>query len=490
MKKILSFGLASAMIMSMGANTFAKNDEALNPIGAISTNAYLYDSDNYAVDLSQAVSSVDYGETLYFPLLSKVSEDSAEAIAAAQALLTEKTNAYNTAAQTLTNATTDAAAKAEALTAAEAALEKAQAVLDAANAWNNATGTQDAYNAALAEFDAEATPAADAAAAVTESTTMVNDATAAFDTAETNKNDADALVTSAEAAKTAAEAEKTNAQNALDELMAAQNKYVYESDAVDGVKIKTKWDMNGKLIDSVELAKKKVMGETLSQKYIYFIEVDLKDGGSTTATDISGTIQLRKSGEFDYDEMELDVNIELAYATATDSEITEDLKLFKEGHGFEPDDAYEFTFECDDESWFEVNTNGQGKLLLSATADFDTDVATIYPNANLEFFYGNGGTFNRIGTLYLHAENGSYLYQLRDDGRLVEVDAEYDEYDENFIIKTRTLGKYVISDVKLPLLDTPIVGGDNSSNNNSNSGSSNNGTVDSVVTNPVTGVEL
>ena len=486
MKKILSFGLASAMIMSMGANAFAKNDEAVNPIGSISTNAYLYDSDNYAVDLSQAVTSVDYGETLYFPLLSKVSEDSAAAIAAAEALLTDKTNAFNTAAQALTNATTDAAAKAEALTAAEAALEKAQAVLDAANAWNNGTGTQTAYNEALALVDANATPAADAATAVTESTTLVNNATTAFNTAETNKNDADALVTTAEAAKAAAETEKNNAKTALDNLMASQMKYVYESDAVDGVKIKSKWDMNGKLIDSVELAKKKVMGETLSQKYIYFIEVDLKDGGSTTAADISGTIQLRKSGEFDYEDMELDVNIELAYATSQDSEITEDLKLFKEGDGFEADDAYEFTFECDDETYFEVNTNGQGKLLLSATADFDTDVATIYPNANLEFFYGNGGTFNRIGTLYLHAEPGSYLYQLKDDGRLVAVDAEYDEYDENFVIKTRTLGKYVISDVKLPLLDSPIVGG---GSDNSNSGS-NSGTVDSVVTNPPTGVEL
>ena len=123
----------------------------------------------------------------------------------------------------------------------------------------------------------------------------------------------------------------------------------------------------------------------------------------------------------------------------------------------------------------------------SATADFDTDVATIYPNANLEFFYGNGGTFNRIGTLYLHAEPGSYLYQLRDDGRLVEANAEYDEYDENFVIKTRTINKYVISDVELPLLNTPIVNG----GSNSNSGSTpNNGTVDSVVTNPNTGVEL
>jgi len=487
MKKILSFGLASAMVMSMGAAAFAKDDDALYPIGAISTNAYLYDSDDYAVDLSQAVSRVDYGETIYFPLLSAINDDAAEAIEAARRLLNEKTEAFNTAVSAHTNAVNDAAAKAEALTAAETAKTNAQAVLDAATAWNAGTGTQQAYNDALAAFDSALTPAADAATAVTESTTIADTAAAAFTAAETAKNDADALVTSAEAAKNTAETEKNDAQTALDELLASGAKYVYETDAVDGVKIKSKWEMNGKLIDSVELVKKKVVGESIAQKYIYFIEVDLKDTGSVTAADISGTIQLRKSGEFDYDEMELDVNMELAYETATDSEITEDLQIFKEGHGFEYGDSEEFTFECDDESYFEVNTNGQGKILLSATSDFDSDVALIYPNANLDFFYGNGASFNRIGTLYLAADPDSYLYQLKDDGRLVAVNAEYDEYDENFVIKTRTLGKYVISDVELPLLNTPIINGSGSSNNNSNN---NSGTVDSVVTNPNTGVEI
>ena len=488
MKKIVSLGLASAMIMSMSSAVFAKDDEALYPIGAISTNAYLYDDDEYAVDLSQAVSSVDYGETIYFPLLNSTAGDSAAAIEAAQALLAEKTAAFEQAVTALNNANTTAAEKAAALEAAQAALTKAQAVLTAAEAWNASTGTQAEYVAALGEFDANATPAADAATAVTESTALVTDATNAVSAAQAESDTAAAAVSAATAAKNEAETAKTEAQTALDTLLASDMIYVYESDAVDGVKIKSKWDMNSNLIDSVELTKKKVTGETLSQKYIYFIEVDLKENVSVTAADISGTIQLRKSGEFDYDEMELDVNIELAYETSADSEITEDLKIFKEGHGFEYGDNEEFTFECDEETYFEVNTNGQGKILLSATSDFDNNVATIYPNANLDFFYGNGGSFNRIGTLYLHAEPGSYLYQLKEDGRLVEVDAEYDEYDENFVIKTRTLGKYVISDIKLPLLDSPIVNG--GSNNNNSNNNSNSGSVDSVITNPSTGVEL
>jgi len=484
MKKILAFGLASAMALSMNANVLARDNDALYPVGSISTQAYLYDDDKTAVDLSNAVDSVPYGETLFYPLLNNGNENAAQQIAAAQALLADKQTALQNATTAHDSAVADAATKAQALTDATNKKQLAQAVLDAANAWQAGTGDQTAYETALAAFDSQATPAATAAEAVTASTTIVSDANNAFTAAETAANDADALVTSTEAAKTAAQTEVNDAQAALDALVAANSEFVFESDAVDGIKIKQKWDMNSRLINSVEIAKKKVTGGNTTHKYIYFVAVDLKDSGSTNAADISGTIQLRKSGEFDYEEMELAVDMEIAYEISEDNEITEDVKLFKEGHGFEGDENEEFTFECDDETYFEVNTLGQGKVLLAASSDFDEDVSIVYPNANLDFFYGNGGSFNKTGTLYLAAESGSYLYQLRDDGRLVKAVAEYDEYDECFVIKTRTLGKYVISDTELPLVDTPIVGG------GSNSGSSNNGSNSGTVvvpSNPVTG---
>lgn len=482
MKRILAFGLASAMALSMNAAVLARDNDALYPVGSISTNAYLYDDDLSAVDLSNPVDSVAYGETIFYPLLNNGSEDAAQAIAEAQALLDQKNAELTDATNAYNNAVSDAAEKAEALEAAATAKQNAQAVLDAANAWNDGTGTQEAYNEALAAFDSEATPKDTAGEAVTNATDLVSNANGAFTQAETDANNADALVTTTESAKNNAEQAVTDAQTALDALVASNTQYVFESDAVDGIKIKQKWDMNSRLINGVELVKKKVAGGDTTHKYIYFIAIGIKDSGSTTAADISGTIQLRKSGEFDYEDMELAVDIEIAYEISEDNEITEDIKLFKEGHGFNGEEDEEFTFECDDDTYFEVNTIGQGKILLSATSDFDERVSIVYPNANLNFFYGNGGTFNKTGTLYLAAESGSYLYQLKDDGRLVKVDAEYDEYDECFVIRTRTLGRYVISDVQLPLLNTPIVG-DGASNNGSN------GTVTSP-SNPVTGAEV
>ncbi|MFV0497018.1 MAG: hypothetical protein ACK5L0_02450 [Candidatus Fimivivens sp.] len=254
--------------------------------------------------------------------------------------------------------------------------------------------------------------------------------------------------------------------------------YVYESDAVSGIKVKADWDMNGKLVKSVEIAKKKVTGEDLSQKYIYFLAVTLDNSTSTSSIDVIGNVEMRKSGSFDYEEMQLDVNMEVAYPVANEAVITEDLQLFKEGTGFVGDSEEEFTFECDDDSYFTVNTVGQSKLLLAASTDFDSDIADLYPDANLNFFYGNGATFNKTGVLTLAADEGSFLYQLKDDG-MVRLNAEYDEYDEAFTVKTKTLGKYIVSDTELTIVDIP------SDNGNVDNGGDASGNV-----NPGTGAAL
>lgn len=266
----------------------------------------------------------------------------------------------------------------------------------------------------------------------------------------------------------------------LNTVEGAETPYVYESDAVSGVKLKASWDMNGKLVKGIEVTKKKVTDE--AQKYIYFVAVNLAESNSTSAVDLVGKIEMRKARSFDYEDMRLDVNLEIAYPTASDSVITEDPQIFKEGDGFMGDSEEEFTFECDSDSYFTVNTVGQSKLLLAATTDFDSKIADLYPDANLNFFYGNGATFNKTGVLTLAAEEGSYLYQLKDGG-MVRLNAEYDEYDEAFIIKTKTLGQYVISDTALTIVNIP--------GSNDNGGSDNNGgTVTPAPTNPGTGAAL
>lgn len=49
--------------------------------------------------------------------------------------------------------------------------------------------------------------------------------------------------------------------------------------------------------------------------------------------DLTGTIQLRKNGSFDYDEMELEVSLELSYPRASEPVITNEPQIFEEGEG-------------------------------------------------------------------------------------------------------------------------------------------------------------
>lgn len=104
---------------------------------------------------------------------------------------------------------------------------------------------------------------------------------------------------------------------------------------------------------------------------------------------------------------------------------------------------------------FTVNASNQGDLNLEYTTKFDSDIADDYPNANLDFLnFKNRPTFNRIGTFYLYANKGNYIYEIV-DGKLKEVDATWDSSYGAYRFKTRTLGSYIIADKKLTIKETP-----------------------------------
>ena len=98
----------------------------------------------------------------------------------------------------------------------------------------------------------------------------------------------------------------------------------------------------------------------------------------------------------------------------------------------------------------EIGGDAQSKLLLAVSSDFDAEIADLYPEASLSFFYGNGAAFNKTGTLFLAADEGAYLYKVNQEGALEAVSAKYDEFEGAFAIRTKILGRYVVSD--LPLL--------------------------------------
>lgn len=238
---------------------------------------------------------------------------------------------------------------------------------------------------------------------------------------------------------------------------------VYESDAVKGLKLKTSWSTGSSLVKSVELVKKKLGGALrtelgisgTSRGYAYFIAVTFKPAASTGVGYVSGAISAGKSAsgnapKLSHDANRAELDIEVAYERAEPGDpVTKTVKWFDAGYSFDDDDETEFILVDDDIGYFTVSTVGQGDLLLSVSTAYDSAVAARYPDANLDFITGNGGSFNRTGVMTIFADEDSYLYQLNSAGVLSEVNADYDEYEGAFTFKTRVLGSYVISDVEL-----------------------------------------
>ncbi len=229
---------------------------------------------------------------------------------------------------------------------------------------------------------------------------------------------------------------------------------VHESDATRSMTVRTKWNEGSSYVDKISVIKKRYTG-TLSgvqfpdDRYCYFLAIKTKSRSSTTtaAHEVSGIVTLRKSR---YDDVELDVDFEVGYNAPEDANVIPITPaLFVPGVDFDEYDDETFEFEADSYSYLVVNTNSQRRLVLGMNTDYDDDIGNKYPDANLYFFNGNGGSFNRIGYLYLYADRGSYVYEIDSKNVLERIKATYDSYDEAYIIRTRTLGRYVISDTKL-----------------------------------------
>ena len=239
---------------------------------------------------------------------------------------------------------------------------------------------------------------------------------------------------------------------------------VYESAATKNIKIRTDWDGGSAYIDKLSVVKKRFIGspgnniDLKASKYCYFLAIKTKTRSSTTTAknDVYGTVKLKKSGDygFDYDDMQVEVDFEVGYTAPEDSNVIPITPaLFVPDEDFDEYDDETFDFEADANSYFVVNTNNQKKIVLGMNTDYDDDISDKYPNANLDFFNGNGATFNKLGYLHLYAERSSYVYEVESNNTLKKVNASYDSYDDAFVIRTRTLGRYVISDMKLKVAE-------------------------------------
>lgn len=266
-----------------------------------------------------------------------------------------------------------------------------------------------------------------------------------------------------------------------------ETRLVTQSESTDKLKVKGDWEEGKSLVDGMAITKKKVNSfgtyddlddkdnftkdadftsdmvndyGFVSGKYYYMVAITVEDSSSTSDADIIGTLTLSKSKKPKADDIDFDVAINVDWEQSYRK--TEDLTITGDYDPIYSETYYALKFDCDeevelgfnDDSTFTVDVSGQPKTLLYFDTDFNSSIAAKYPLAELNFWNGNGAKFNRTGEMFLSIGDEDYdnyyLYQINSDGSLSEVaNAEYDDADEGFYFKTRTLGSYVVSDMEL-----------------------------------------
>ena len=145
----------------------------------------------------------------------------------------------------------------------------------------------------------------------------------------------------------------------------------------------------------------------------------------------------------------------------------------------------EFTAQ-DGDTDIEVRIYKDDKLYLYNDVNADSDILKKYADedADITFLNFPNTSFNATATVRFYKEEGTYIYENK-EGNLTAITAEaasagaagqtagkvkWDEDEGCYILKTRTLGNYVFSDVALPLdavdntTDTPVTNPDTGAN--------------------------
>ena len=121
-----------------------------------------------------------------------------------------------------------------------------------------------------------------------------------------------------------------------------------------------------------------------------------------------------------------------------------DTKLVK----FKAGDEYgTVNIEFDDIAYASGRVYKNDKVFLGYDQKVNVDLVKKYPDADLTFLNLHA-TFNSTMDFEIYADEGSYIYALK-DGKLSATNLKWDDDAYAFTGKVRSMGSYVISDTKL-----------------------------------------
>lgn len=200
-------------------------------------------------------------------------------------------------------------------------------------------------------------------------------------------------------------------------------------------------------------------GSSPTTAYAYWYKISTNKSATTKELDVVGTISVgtSKTNAKDHD---WDIGFTLTNASS-DPEHSDvsDYALIEPGAGgvlsFDKS-AEEVEIEFGDDARFEFNARGQGKLNFAYNTKYNREFARDYESANIDFITFEGEpTANRTGTLYIYVdpEDKGYIYEVTEDGAKKISGAKYDKDEGAWVIRTRKLTSYAISDKKLKTVD-------------------------------------
>lgn len=266
--------------------------------------------------------------------------------------------------------------------------------------------------------------------------------------------------------------------------------------------------VNADLDKSVKYESKTVTNT--QPQYEYWVKISTKDSNTTKDIDVVGSIWVgtskssaKKEKDNSEDRFRADFTLTNSDPDNNDYDEATDYVSIEPGEravvSFADDASDEFEVEFGDDARFVFNARGQGKLNLAYNTKYNKDFAYDYDDANIDFITFEGEpTTNRTGTLYIYADKDTYIYEVTDRGAKSVAylpaggtgavnarvaagkinGAYYDKDEEAWVIRTRHLTSYAISDKKLKTVDQMENGSSSSSGSNSGSTSgsgSNNG---------------
>lgn len=217
-------------------------------------------------------------------------------------------------------------------------------------------------------------------------------------------------------------------------------------------KLRSKFTDGKKMIKDVSFDTVKVNG---SKQLV--VKISVADTFSAKEVDVDGiiTIYTRNGATINgADSFEVDVDGYMSYGEPDNASdyftVTTPVVNF--------DGCTDVELYFDDGIYFAVNARNQKDLFLRYNSEIVDSIYDKYYDADLTFvnFDGNDKTFLRTGTLYIPYSMGDkapFIYERTSNGLKLIKDA-YNKDEEMFVIKTKTLGNYVISDIELK--DTTI----------------------------------